>query len=58
MKIGGIMFTFGLFLVIMGVGFENLATSFVIASLGMFTMFISIGVMIGEDSDWIDNDLK
>ena len=36
MKVGGMIFTLGMFIMCIGVGFEDLATSFAISWFGLF----------------------
>lgn len=57
MKVGGMIFTLGMFIMCIGVGFEDLATSFAISWFGLFMMWVSVAVMISEKSEWLEEDI-
>tara|TARA_Y100001937_G_scaffold19591_3_gene26987 strand:+ start:1845 stop:2030 length:186 start_codon:yes stop_codon:yes gene_type:complete len=56
MNIGGMMFAFGMVIVMIGVGMENIASSFLVSATGLFVMWVSAFIMMNEKSDWIDED--
>tara|TARA_Y100000996_G_C22287225_1_gene546550 strand:+ start:47 stop:229 length:183 start_codon:yes stop_codon:yes gene_type:complete len=57
MKVGGMIFTLGMFIMCVGVGFEDLAISFTISWFGLFMMWVSVAVMISEKSEWLEEDI-
>ena len=50
------MFAFGMVIVMIGVGMENIASSFLVSATGLFVMWVSAFIMMNEKSDWIDED--
>ena len=57
MKVGGLIFTLGMFVMIIGISFEDFAVSMAISWTGLFIMFFSVFIMIWEKSEWLDEDL-
>tara|TARA_B100000902_G_scaffold147613_1_gene144495 strand:- start:173 stop:355 length:183 start_codon:yes stop_codon:yes gene_type:complete len=57
MKVGGLIFTLGLWTMIIGICFLDFAVSMAISWTGLFIMFASVVVMINEKSEWLDEDL-
>ena len=55
--LGKSIFLFGMALIFLGVGFESISTSFIVCAIGIFNMWVSVGIMINEKSEWIDEDL-
>ena len=60
MKVGGLIFTLGLWIMIIGVWVLDFAVSMVISWTGLFIMWASVIVMINEKLMllFIDNDFR
>ena len=48
MKIGGIMFAFGMSVVLIGLSMDSMASSFATGMTGLFVMWVSLGIIINE----------